>query len=390
VSRSRTLLGLFLVLLLGSCQASGIVASSIQASDTEPPPLGPSSVPTGTATAFESHEALARPAFLYLLGHALLKQVGNGKPELIAEVPTVASVHAAVVADKKLFILDEQGIIRVNLTDGKYERLVNFDMPALAGQLIASDRGSKIIYSAVIEDLSTQSSFATIIGAIEPEHKTEFFRSYQATWVNLLGLTEDKNGLVLQPVGQDPEFDRIWLLDMSKSDEVKEVFLQGIGTLVASLSPDAQFLATMGQIPGTGVPTDLEAVLSLYNLSSLDRPTHRDSALPKSPSHFKEVVWSGDSQKIYFLLLPGKSWEEPSTTYGLWSFDVSTDEMSPVASISEVDFVLSRISSDGNWILLTHLSSDGALLVHIPTGKSQPFNIQRGVLMVEMSPGVSP
>jgi len=326
------------------------------------------------------------PTILYVVGNTLVKQAGNGSPEIIAEFPVSNHVEAAVLTDKYLFALDEQGITQVNLADGLYERLMKFDSPVLAGQLVAFNNGSKIIYSTVIEDLNTPSSFATIVGAIDLERKTELFRSYHPRWVGLLGLTKDENSLVLRPFGQDPEFDRIWLLDISKRDEIKEAFLQGIGVLVASLSPNAQFLATMGQIPSAGDRTDLKAVLSRYELSSLDLPTHRDIALPKSPSYFKEVLWSSDSQEVYFLLLPGKSWEEPSTTYGLWSLDVITDEMSQVASISDVDFALSRISSHGEWILLTRQSNDGALLVHIPTGEIQSFEIPQGALIVEISP----
>ncbi len=382
--RFTIFVGLSLVfLLLSACQASGVESSLVKATETLPSPTS-----TDITEVPKSPIPLTKttlPAILYVVENTLVKQVGNGSPEILAEFPVANQVVAAALSNQHLFVLDEQGITQVNLADGSYERLMNFEKPAKAGQLILFDHGSKIVYSAVIEDLTTPSSFATIVGAIELERKTELFRAYHPRWVGLLGLTSDENSFVLRPFGQDPEFDQIWLLDMSKSDEVKEVSLQGIGVLVASLSPSAQFLATIGQIPSTGDPTDLEAVLSVYDLSSLDLPTHRDFALPHSPSHFKEVLWSGDSQRVYFLLLPGKSWEEPSTTYGLWSFDISTGGMSQVAAIPDVDFALSRISSDGKWILLTHLSKDGALLVHIPTVESQPIDIPMGALILEIS-----
>lgn len=372
------------VFLLTACQASSAGGNPVNT--IEPLPI-PTSI--GATAVPESPVPLTKTAqftILYVVGNRFVKQAGNGSPQILAEFPVANEVEAAVLTDKNLFVLDEQEITQVNLADRSHERLINFDKPAIAGQLILFDHGSKIVYSAVIEDLNTPSSFATIVGAIDLERKTELFRSYHPRWVGLLGLTKDENSLVLRPFGQDPEFDRIWLLDMSKRDEVKEVFLQGIGVLVASLSPNAQFLATMGQIPSAGDPTDLEAVLSLYDLSSLDLPTHRDIALPKSPSHFKEVLWSSGSQRVYFLLLPGKSWEEPSTTYGLWSFDVSTEETSQVASISDVDSTLSRIGSNGEWILLTHLSRDGAMLVHIPTGENQSVEIPQGAWIVEILP----
>ncbi len=383
--RFTIFVGLSLVfLLLSACQASGVEGSPVKATETLPSPTS-----TDITEVPKSPIPLTKttlPAILYVVENTLVKQAGNGSPEILADFPVANQVAAAALSNQHLFVLDEQGITQVNLADGSYERLMNFDKPAKAGQLIIFDQGSKIVYSTVIEDLTTPSSFATVVGAIELEHKTELFRSYLTTRVGLLGLTKDENDLLLRPFGQDPEFDRILLLDLSKSDEAKEVPLQGVAVSIASLSPNTQFLATMAQIPGTGDPTDLEAVLSLYDLSSLDLPTHRDIALPNSPSYFREVLWSSDSQKAYFLLLPGKSWEEPSTSYGLWSLDASTEEMSQVASISDVDFALSRISSDGEWILLTRLSKDGATLVHLSTGESQSFDIPQGALTVEMLP----
>jgi len=390
VSRFTIYVGLSLVFLLSACQANGVAGSSVQTLETLP---SPTSARTDTTEVLGSPvpTETAWPTFLYVIGNTFVKQVGNGNPEMIAEVPVAASVHTAVLTNNELFILDEQGIMQVNLADETYARLVTFDVPALAGQLTSFDKGSTIIYSAIIEDLSTQSSFATVIGEIEPKRKTEMFKSYQTTWVDLIGLTKDGKGLFLRPVGQDPEFDRIWLLDISKNDAVEDVYIQGIGTLVTSLSPNAQFLVTMGQIPITEEqpeqpPPEMEAVLSLYDLSSSDLPTHRDFALPNSPSHFREVLWSGNSQRVYFLLLSGKYWEEPTTSYGIWSFDIKTAEMSQIVPVSDVDLALSRISPDGEWILLAHQSKGGVLSVHIPTGKSQFIDIPKEALIVAMWP----
>lgn len=382
--RFTLFVGLSFVFLLSACQMSGAGGNLVNTLEPLPSPtsISASAVPESPVPLTKT----AQSTILYVVGNTFVKQEGNGSPQILAEFPVANQVEAAALTNQNLFVLNEQGITQVRLADRSHERLMNFDKPAIAGQLILFDHGSKIVYSAVIEDLNTPSSFATIVGAIELERKTELFRSYQTRWVGLLGMTKDENSLVLRPFGQDPEFDRIWVLDMSKSDEVKEVFIQGMGVLVASLSPNAQFLATMGQIPSAENPTDLEAVLSLYDLSSLDIPTHRNFTFPHSPSHFKEVLWADDSQNLYFLLLPGRSWEEPSTTYGLWSFDVSTEEMSQIASISEVDFTLSKISSDEKWILLMHLHKDGAMLLNISTRESQSFEIPQGASIVEILP----
>lgn len=389
MSRFAIFVVLSFVFLLSACRAGGVEDSSVS---TMEPVSSPTSI--GATEILETPVPLtktAQPTVLYVVGNTLVKQTGNRSPEIMAEFPVAGQVKAAILNNQDLFVLDEQGITQVDLVDRSYERLMNFDNLAIAGQLILSDHDSKIVYSAVIEDLNTPSSFATIIGAIEIERKTELFRSYQATWVKLLGLTKDETSLILLPVGQDPEFDRIWLLDMSKSEVVKEVFLQGIGALVASLSPNAQFLVTMGQIFATEAqpgqpPPELGEVFSLYDLSSLDIPTHRDFTLPHSPSHFDTALWSSDSRRVYFFLLPGKSWEDPSASYGLWSFDVSTNEFSQVASISDVDLVLRGISSNGEWIWLEYWSMDRTLLVHIPSGESQPFDIPIGALIIEIAP----
>lgn len=389
MSRFAIFVALSFVFLLGACQSSGVEGGPVITIEPAPSPTS-----IGATAVLETPVSLTKttqPTVLYVVGNTFVKQTGNRTSEIMAEFPVADQVKAATLNNQDLFVLDEQGITQVDLVDRSYERLTNFENLAIAGQLILFDHDTKIVYSAVIEDLNTPSSFATIIGVIEIERKTELFRSYQARWVKLLGLTRDETSLILLPFGQAPSVDRLWLLNMSKSETVKEVFLQGIDALVASLSPDTQFLATMGQIFATEAqsgqpPPEPVEVFSLYDLSSLDLPTHRDFTLPNSPSHFDTALWSGDSRRVYFFLLPGKSWEDPSASFGLWSFDVSTDEFSQVASISDVDLVLQGISSNGEWIWLEYWSMDRMLLVHISSGESRSFDIPVGALIVEISP----
>ena len=132
----------------------------------------PTSIPaTAVLESSASQTQNAQITILYVVENTAVKQVGNGSPEIIAEFSVANHVEAAALTDQNLFVLDDQGITQVNLADGWYERLMNFDKPALAGQLLIFDQGSKMIYSTVIEDLSTPSSFATIVGAMDLEHK---------------------------------------------------------------------------------------------------------------------------------------------------------------------------------------------------------------------------
>lgn len=353
-----------------------------------------SNVPSSTLTiertrvpetpSFPPQKAM-KPIFTYVEGNMLVKQISTGESATIARLPC-DRVYATVSINNSLFVLDERGIVNVNVATSSYEDLITFDIPILSGQLFLYDNGTKIAYAVVFQDINTQSSFATIVGGVDLIQETEIFESYYPNRLNLLGVTGNGKSIVLQPLGQDPEFDAIWLLDISQTNLLHKIPLQQIGVGNAWLSPNGEFLVILGQSfteqeTGQSSP-DLETVFSLYSLSSLDMLARHDFALPNAPSHIREVLWSANSEKAYFLLLAGNIWDEPSRSYGLWSLNTQTNEMSLVASLSDIDLMLSKVY--GEYLLLAHQSKDEVVLVHVPTSETWLFYIPKGALIVDM------
>ena len=185
-----------------------------------------------------------------------------------------------------------------------------------------------------------------------------------------LGLSADGTKLYLMPRGGDPEFSEIWVLTLNNG-EVKP-FSIGIGTL-AALSPNSRYLA-IASTHFVELELPLEYKLTLFDLASPQTSGHI-LTLPNSPSHSRGLIWSPDSQKLYFLLRPRAPYEDPTTSYGLWRFEVGSETFSRVANLDNSNLHFTSLSPDGEWALLIPETEPFIMLVRTNTGEVNTIEV---------------
>jgi hypothetical protein len=296
-----------------------------------------------------------------------MEQVGSNAPKPIIDLPELGSIKNAILVGETIYLLCEQGIQRIYPSEGISDILLPFNTPMLAGELIFAAGYSRIIY------YSTDNWQKTLVGYYDLDQDIVHPAFSLPQNLHILGMTEDGQGLYALPVGQDPEFGKILLLDLGQENITRELPVQGI--MYATLAPDTRRLATFAQrMDSTG---QLESVINLYDLPSLPLTPPRVFPLPKTPSHvgFGGLHWSPDSQRLYFMLVEN-IYEAPATTsYGLWRLDVESEATDQVAPISDPVYHTVSISSDGEWIVLMHETKDEAILVQLQTGAFESFSV---------------
>lgn len=339
------------------------------ASEEKTPAELASSTPTGTPSGINLTPipTIIFPIFVYLEGEVLMEQIGSNAPEHIIDLPESGPIKDAVLVGETLHLLREQGIQRIRLSEGKSDILLRFDMPILEGGMIFAADYPRILYYA------TESTQETLIGYFGLDEDTVHPMPSLPQNFHILGMTKDGQGLYGLPIGQDPEFGKVLLIDLEQGDIARELPIQGI--LFAALAPDARRLATFAQRPDPS--GRLESVIHLYDLPSLPLTLPRVFALPNAPSYvgFGGLRWSPDSQRLYFMLVENIYEASATTSYGLWRLAVESGATDQVAPISDPIFHMTSISPDGEWIVLMHETSDEAILVQLQTGEVQSFSV---------------
>lgn len=310
------------------------------------------------------------PIFVFLEGDILMKQIGSNTPQQIVALPDLGPIKDAILKGGTLILLREQGIQSILLSETTIDTLIRFDMPILEGGLINSANDRRLFY------FGTDSEQKTNIGYFELDKdigKPAF--SFPQN-LQVLGLTEDGQGLYCLPVGQDPEFNKVLLIDISKDEISRELPVRGVS--FAALAPDARSLSTFAQVPGQN--GQLDSVINLYDLPSLPLTPPRVFNLPKTPSFvgFGGLRWSPNSQDLYFMLIEN-IYEAPSTiSYGLWRLNVQNGKMDQITPISDPTFHIEKVSPDGTWILLSHETINESIIVNSTSGKIQSLTVPDG------------
>lgn len=366
----------FLCILLSACMPQGIGMEAIRTEEELSTPTSPEQktsvelatlTPTGITPMSSTATQIVSPVFVFLEGDTLMEQVGSNAPKPIIDLPELGSIKNAILVGETYLLLREQGIQKIYLSEGKSDILLPFDTPMLAGVLIFAAGYSRIIY------YGTDNWQESLVGYYDLDQDIVYPAFSFPQNLQPLGLTEDGQGLYALPVGQDPEFGKILLIDLEKGDIARE--LPVLGIMSAALAPDARLLATFAQRPDPS--GQLESVVHLYDLPSLPLTPPRVFALPNAPSYvgFGGLHWSPDSQRLYFMLVEN-IYEAPATTsYGLWRLDVESGATDQVAPISDPIFHSVSISPDGEWIVLMHTTKDEAILVHLQTGEFESFSV---------------
>ncbi|NCP15833.1 hypothetical protein GW866_02160 [bacterium] len=364
-----------LCVLLSACMPQEVVRETIgseeklstsTATEEKTPAELATSTLTGTPSASNIAAKIISPVFVFLKGDVLMEQVGSNAPEHLNDLPELGPIKDAVLVGETLYLLREQGIQRILLSEGTSDLVLRFDMPILWGGLIYAAGYSRIIY------YGTESGQNTLIGYFDLDEDIVHSELSFPKNLHILGMTRDRRGLYCLPFGQDPEFNEVLVIDLEQGEISRELPVQG--TSFATLAPDARLLATFAQ--RTDTTGQLESVVHLYDLPSLPLTPPRVFTLPNAPSYvgFGGLHWSPDSQRLYFMLVEN-IYEAPATTsYGLWSLAVESGATDQVAQVSDPIFHTISISPDGEWIVLMHDTNDEAMLVQLQTGEVESFS----------------
>ncbi|HEY5669242.1 MAG TPA: hypothetical protein VIS10_04540 [Anaerolineales bacterium] len=332
---------------------------AVQTPETQNSQITPAtSIPKPTA---DLTQKAMPPALTFVVDNQVMEQLPGEDAHQVAEVPEAGMALDALRLGNTLLILREAGLQRVNLADGSSDMVSDFDSPVRFGELILSGDGEHVLYSAVADDASADFGWRKTVGiySLDDDTASQVLSSPQN--LRVLGLAADRLGLYLLPVGQDPDFGRLLLVELEGGEVIKELPVFGSG--FAALAPDGQMVATMGP----------ESSLSLYDLGA-SPPALVTYALPEGPSFIAALAWSPDSRSLYFLLNPGSPWDAPEKSLGLWRLDIASGDISQVAAIEEAPMHIRTLSPDGRWLLLEHESQLDALWIDLSSGESLAFD----------------
>lgn len=294
----------------------------------------------------------------YISNNQLYLQQPGGQPQALLVLPDLGPVKDALKVEDDIFVLHERGLQKVSLADRSVDFVEQFPNVTINGRLFADINQEMLIYAiderVELYHLRRQTTSEVLYQSDEISQPSFFVP---------LGLSADGTKLYLMPRGGDPEFPEVWVLTLNNG-EVKP-FSIGIGTL-AALSPNSRYLA-IASTHFVELELPLEYKLTLFDLASPQTPGHI-LTLPNSPSHSRGLIWSPDSQKLYFLLRPGAPYDEP-TTSGLWRFEIGSETFSQIANVEDPTLHFVSLNSDGEWALLMPETGFSITLVRIDSGE---------------------
>lgn len=339
-------------------------------------PISPSIASPSTNIPTESKE-LAPPALLYISDNRLYEQRPDSSTLLLASLGEEGDIMDAVRVKDSVFVLRGKGLHRIDTKTGKTKMVVEFDKTPLWGELDSTSNDNVLLYSVALDSACSSTGIGAAVGLYQVD--TDTFRDIFARdegSIRPLGLTADGQSFYGLPLGCDPEFDRFWLISIDQGKITKELLTSDAtskeyGNAYAALSPDVHFLAFL-TTHYVESEDSLKYRLSVYNLDSL---TIKRYELPNPPSYTGELLWSPDSQKVYFILNPGTPYDDSPESYGLWSLDIHTVVFSPITRLDNRFMHIVTISSDGQWILLQPESQPSVTYVHLSTGEQDVINL---------------
>lgn len=313
-----------------------------------------------------------QPEVYYIHEDELIRQRLGQKPEALLTLPDMGEVRDALEIGETIFVLRERGLQKVSLADKSVDLVAQFPDAVVSGILSAAANQEMLIYSiderVEIYHLGRQTTSEALS---KP--------GYGFFWP--LGLSADGEKLYLKPHSGDPEFPEVWAVNLSNG-EIEPLSI-GFGD-GAHLSPNGRYLA-IASIHSIPSELRLEYGLTLFDLSS-PQAAGRILPLPNLPSYTYGLLWSPDSQMLYFMLHPGMRWDgEDPTTAGLWRLEVESQAFSQVATINNPVYTsLFGVSPDGEWILLAAVVEDSFAIdfVHIPTGKIETMLLPAGPIVL--------
>jgi hypothetical protein len=362
IERTPRLL-LISVLFLAGCTAAPEPAPTstlVTPGQTDSPT--PTSTPAPTTTPEEYVPMLAfasdvpLPDLYYILDNVLYEESGAPTDQEIASLADEGQLLAAYRTGDLLLVMREKGIQRLRLTDGRSELLYRFDQPAFFGDLAISGDGKKIYFDTVVDDPGAEFGMGSIVGVYDLALDTVTQLITIPENSSLLGPGTNGLALYLLYHGQDTSLTKVFVVDIQKGVVAREIEIQGDS--FACLAPDGKTLAVLDLIMPAD-PSDptqqVKSLLNVYDLGSLPGAAPQEFNLLDTPLHLNgNLLWSPDSQTIYFMLVSGNFWEDPTgfLPFGMWRLDIGTGATNEFSSMNIATFYLERITADGAWLLL--------------------------------------
>jgi hypothetical protein len=162
------------------------------------------------------------------------------------------------------------------------------------------------------------------------------------------------------PGGQDRPITRALEVSLASGEITVQLPLTGDGV---RLSRDSHFILTLSR---EGSVT--------HDLSSV-RLRIRTASLCDTPSHARDLLWTGDHH-VYFSLRAGDYYDydpdHPPCSYGIWRLDARTGQLCQLTSVQREERQLLAASSDGK-VLVT-----GDVRALCYSGRRIPAGVQEG------------
>jgi hypothetical protein len=250
------------------------------------------------------------------VGDQLLEALPGKEAKELANLAILGDILASVRAGQSIFLLRQHGLEMVDFSSGTSQTLQPFEEAAIFGQLLSSNDGEQVYYTAAFDASCESNGYASQVGRYDQKRNQHDLILKSEQNLRLLGPTSDRKSVLVQPVGCDPSFVSLWQVSLNSGNIEREYPVQG--DLFSELSPRARYFATLHHRSDstTGLLTEVLAVYDLAAKSTLPLLVN----LPKPGAHIWHMMWNSDATWLYFSLvsdLPGEA--GPHTlSYGVW------------------------------------------------------------------------
>ena len=368
MKRLYLLPALGLALALSGCGTQSPTAQPTGLPAATAAPAQPTALPAPTSVPEPTAQPASLPELYYVDQNAVFAQAIGGAARSVATIE--GSVLSTALSGDTLLVLRDSGIERVHLPDGATSTVLTFESPAQPSSSLLATSDGRIFYAARVEDPNAVFGKTTIGVYDAAGGAIKALQTVDGS-ARPLGLTPDGTGLYVLPVGGDPSFGQVRVIDAASGANRAELAVEGEG--MAVVSPDGRMLAvTARRFSASDPNAEPDSLIYLYDLTQ--QPAKRTEIVPpQAPSAANNLFWSPDSRALYFALGAGNIYELKQS-YGLWAYDVAAGK---AAKLSDVDVLNTYVtgSAASTIALLRATTSSGSQLIDLATGAPTPFAI---------------
>lgn len=328
----------------------------------------PTVAPAPTATPQPAAE------LFYVDQGVLFAQPAGGAARRVADVG--ATIFDVALSGDALLALGPAGIGRINLSDGAGSAAVKFDTPAGVGSRLLVGRDQLVYYSAWFDDPNAVFGKSQI-GYYDPKSGESKRLLTVEGRAAPLGLTPAGDGLYLLPIGGDPSFGQIQVVDIASGRVRAELAVAG--ETMPAVSPDGRMLIVPAREYNASDPSaEPASVLYLYDLTA-KQVQPQVIAPPKGPSAAITPFWAPDGSAFYFGLGSGNIYELKNS-YGLWRYTLATGAAESVGDVDMRSAWFNHVSPAGV-VLVRKTTSQQSQLVDLSNGAATPFALDPNAIV---------